>query len=439
MDGLRRRVAVAAAAAGLGVALVLVGGVALGGGDPGPGGPAGASVPQSESPARGSVAALQARVAQVPGDWVSWAALGSAYVEQSRVSGDPSLYPRAEEALQESLLVQPDDNAEALAGLAALAAARHDFTEAVTLAERSLAVNAHRAATYGVLSDALIELGRYDEATTALQRMVDLSPDAAAFARISYLRELHGDLDGARQALERSLESSSSSGTAAYASYYLGELAFNSGDLDAAQARYDEAIAQDGAYLPPVAGLAKVAAARGDVQLAEAEYRRVLDALPLPEYAVELGELLASVGRGEEAGNQFELVRAQIQLVEANGGSADLEAALFAADHGDPADALTLAQREHDRRQSIHTDDALAWALHVNGRHAEALPLVESALRLGTRDASIHFHKGMIELALGLDERAEASLQEALDINPYFSFLHAPTAQAELARLRAAG
>jgi len=423
---------------GLGVVLFLVDSVVLGGPGSEPMPQPASSGPVSAAAPQGSLAELQVRLERVPGDWVAWAALGSTYVEQARRSGDPSTYPRAEAAFTESLRVRPRDNAKALTGRASLAAARHDFVAAADLAAQATAINAFDAAGFGVLTDALVELGRYDEAAVALQRMADLSPDSTALARISYLRELHGDTAGAQEAMDRSRTDAYSPAVVAYASFHLGELAFNAGDLAAAQLHYGQSRARDAGYLPAEAGLAKVAAARGEVQAAVAGYRHVLDVLPLPQYATELGDLLASLGRHEEAGEQYAVVAAQRALIRANGGRVDLEAALFAADHGDPVAALELAQREHAVRESIHTDDALAWALYHNDRLPEALVRSERSLRLGTRDATLHFHRGMIEAALGRTEQARVSLRTALELNPHFSPLHAPTARAELARLDSA-
>lgn len=426
------RTARATAAVAVAVGLVVGGGVALGG-NAGVAPAGGAAAPAG--PGTGTVSSLQARVERLPQDWTAWASLGLALVEQARSTGDPSSYPQAETALDRSLEIRPDDNALALTGRAALAAARHDFPAAVAAAEQATEVNAFGPVAYGVLTDGLVELGRYDEAQVALQRMADLSPDASALTRISYLRELNGDVEGARIALEQARDQSPVGPTASFASFYLGELAFSQGDLDAAEQAYDRAVQADSTSVVPRAGLAKVAAARGDLATAEALYRGVVDALPLPQYASELGDLLASAGRTDEAAAQYALVEAETALIEANGGSADLEAALFAADHDDPGTALRLAQAEHDVRQSIYADDALGWALHVNGRSAEALPLVERALRLGTPSAALHFHKGMVEAALGLDDRARESLRTALAINPHFSVLQARVARAELARL----
>ena len=430
----RRTAGLVAGTTVMAVALVVVGGVSSGGTtQPAP-------APAAETRAETSpVDALRARLEAVPGDWTAWAALGSAYVEQSRVTGDPSLYPRAAEAFARSLQLRPGDNAAALTGQAGLAAARHDFQLAVDLTERSIALNDFDATVHGIRTDALVELGRYDDAATSLQRMADLSPGFAALARISYLRELRGDVEGARTAMAQAREQAYTPAEAAFAGYHLGEVAFGTGDLITAEREFEAALTKDADAVTARAGLARVAAARGDTAGAEAGYREVLDVLPSAEYATELGDLLRVAGRQGEAEEQYALVTAQTQLIEANGGRADLETALFLADHGDPQSALELARREHAVRSTVHTDDALAWALHVNGRSAEALPLAERALRLGTRSASFHFHKGMVESALGLTERARTSLRTALEINPHFSLVHADAAQTELARLGSQG
>jgi pentatricopeptide repeat protein len=437
----RRALARAAAALGLAVALLLVAAVGLGADDAGTstateGGEQGV-VGAGRSPAARSTGALQARVERVPGDWSAWAALGSAHLEEARVTGDPSHYPRAEEAFRESLRVQPDDNADALAGLGALAATRHDFAGAVSLGRRAVETDPYDAPAHGVLVDGLVETGQYDEAADVLQRMADLDPGTPALARVSYLRELHGDVVGAREVMERALSSAASTGDVVFALHQLGDLAYGSGDLETAAARYAEGLRRDPSYEPLLVGQARVAAARGNVETAVQTMQRVVDAQPLPTYAAELGDLLAALDRHDEAQQQYAVVDAATRLIEANGGTADLETALIAGDRGDAAGALAAANAEHERRQSVFADDALAWALHVNGRDAEALPLAERALRLGTRSALLHYHLGMIQSALGHREAARASLATALEINPYFSWRHVPVARAELAELAA--
>ena len=108
----------------------------------------------------------------------------------------------------------------------------------------------------------------------------------------------------------------------------------------------------------------------------------------------------------------------------------------MAADHGDPAEAVRLAEAEWQRRQSVFSADALAWALHAAGRDAEALPLLERAGALGRRDAAVDYHRGMILAGLGRTGEAAAALEQALATNPHFSPLHAGIARQTLDALR---
>lgn len=383
-----------------------------------------------------SVARAQQRLREVPGDYVTWAELGLAYVQQARITADPSYYPKAQGAFESSLRVRRDGNALGLVGLGALAAARHDFAGALVQGRRALAVDPYSAPAYGVVGDALVELGRYDEAYRAIQRMVDLRPDTSSYARASYTWELRGDLTRARQALELALEVAPSSDDAGFTLYYLGELAWNAGDLATAESRYAEGIRRAPDYLPLREGRAKVLAARGRTAEAVAVYRDLVTRIPQPAYVTEFGDLLAATGDRAGAEQQYALVRAEQRLLRNNGVDTDLELALFDADQGRGADALAAARKTYALRRGVFAEDALGWALHAAGRDAEALPHARAARRLGTRSALLRYHLGAIEFALGRRMAARRDLAAALAINPHFSTLHAPAARAMLGRLR---
>ena len=384
----------------------------------------------------GAVAHAQQRLREVPGDYVTWAELGAAYLQQGRITADPTYYPKAQGALERSLQVRRVDNAGALTGLATLAAARHDFVRALGLGRRSLAIDAYSATTYGVVGDALVELGRYDEAFRAFQRMVDLRPDTASYARASYAWELRGDLSRAREALELALEVAPSPDDAGFALYYLGELAWNAGDLTTAERRYAEGTRRAPDYLPLQEGQAKVLAARGHTAAALAVYRTLVQRLPQPAYLAEYGDLLAATGDRAGAEQQYALVRATQQLLRANGVDTDLELAVFDADHGDAASALASARAAYATRRGAFGEDALAWALHAAGRDTEAMPHARAAQRIGVRSAALRYHLGMISAALGDRPEARRELTAALTTNQYFSPVQAPVARATLASLR---
>ena len=438
-----RRMAFSAAAVVILASVLLTVGL-FGGGDGAakPAGEAAAPVAAASGPGAdllaADVAKQQARLKNVPGDWTAWASLGADYVQEARVTADPTYYPKADGALAQSLSIHPTQNFLALTVKATVAAARHDFAGALQFADESLAIDPYNSTTYGVRGDALDELGRYDEALASFTKMDHLRPSTSSFSRLSYAYELRGDLPRARALLLRGLNEAPSPSDGAYSAYYLGELAWNSGDLAGAEKYYRQGVALDPDYVPPLEGLAKVAGARGQAAAAVSDYQQVVDRLPQPQYVIEFGDYLTSLGRPAAAKAEYDLVHTEEQLFQTQGVNVDLELSLFQADHGDPAAALKSAAAEYARRHSTLVEDAYGWALHVNGRDRDALSHADAAFRLGTRSALFSFHRGVIEKSLGMNAAATADLKTALELNPHFSPLQAPQAQALLRTLGAA-
>ncbi len=378
-------------------------------------------------------AELERRVETNPEDAEALALLGLAYQQRVRETGDPSFYPRAEEALRRSLrLVAANDLA--LTGLAALAASRHRFPAARRLARRALSLNSYSASALGILGDAQVETGDYDGAFATFDEMAALKPTAASYARIAYARELLGRTEAAVEAMKLAVSAASAtSEPAAWALVELGNLYYNSGRLRPAERAYREALARFPEYHRAQAALARVEAARGQVDRAVVLYQRALAAVPQPEYAARLGETLAAAGRADEAAEAYELVDAMQRLLEANGARTELETALVDLDRNvNLADALMRVREAYAERRSIEAEDVLAWALYRNGRCEQARAHALRALRLGTRDALKLFHLGMIERCLGSTADARAAFGAALDINPFFSPRWSPVAKEAL-------
>jgi tetratricopeptide (TPR) repeat protein len=388
-------------------------------------GPALSSKPVIEAGALSRViATLQERLRTIPSDWRSYADLGLAYVQQARITADPSLYPKAEASLRRSLKTNGLDNVEALTGMASLSAARHDFAASLDWGQKAVAANPDSAQAHAVVGDAQVELGQYDAGFRTYQRMIDLRPELSTYARAAYSWELRGNTNAALQAMVLALHAAGSPTDAAWASNQVGDLYWGTGRLAEAEQWYRRAVATDPSFVPPHAGLARVAAARGRSDEAIDRLRWVVERYPSPEYVIALGDLYATTGRSDQAAQQYALVRAEERLLRAAGVNVDLETALFDADHGeDLASGLAIARQEWSRRASIHVADALAWQLYANGRYGEALRYASKALRLGTRNALFFFHRGMIHRALGHAGAARRDLATALRINPHFSVL----------------
>ena len=377
---------------------------------------------------------LLARVEADPGDAEGLTLLGLAYQQRARETADPSYYPRAEEALRRAVSLRDDDYLT-FTGLAALAASRHRFADARHLAERAVRLNPASAEARGILGDALVELGRYGEAFAAFERMASLKPGLAAYARVSYARELLGRPRAAVRAMELAVRAGAGNAeNAAWTLVQLGNLHFDTGRLLPAERAYREALARYPGYVKAQAGLARVQAARGRWDEAVARYRKALDAVPLPEYAVGLAETLAAAGRNREAQDAYRLVAVIQRVFAANGVRTDLETALVDLDRGrEVRGALARAREAYGERRSIEAEDVLAWALLRNGRCQAARRHSERALRLGTQDALKLFHRAAIAECLGRPAAARAFAARSLAANPHFSLRHADTAR-ELAR-----
>jgi tetratricopeptide (TPR) repeat protein len=378
----------------------------------------------------GLVLQLQAGLRQRPGDVHGLGLLGLAYLQRARETGDPAWYGKADGVLHRALGRAPRDLI-ATNGLGSLALSRHRFADALRIGRRAVSLSPSTAAPYGIVGDALVELGRYDAAFSAFDRMAALKPGLPSYARVSYARELRGDHAGAEAAME--LAASGAIGQAEPTAWVQVQL----GKLDWARGRYRVAAAHDRAALGALPGyvyaldaLAQVAAARGELSRAIALERRASSTIPLPQFVGFLGDLEHAAGRTQAAKRSYALVGVIDRLLRANGVRTDLETALFRADHGIKLpETLRLARSAQRSRPSIDGDDVLAWTLERNGRCTEALHYSRLALRLGTEDALKFFHRAMIERCVGRQTSARSWFARALALNPHFSLLWTPTAR----------
>jgi tetratricopeptide (TPR) repeat protein len=365
-----------------------------------------------------------------PGDAEANALLGLAYAQRARETGDAAYYTKADAVLRRAHELDRT-NAYALTGLGGIALARHRFADALRIGRAAQAAAPGSAAPYGVVGDAQLELGRYRQAFATFDRMAALKPNASSYSRISYARELRGDVAGATAAMELALDASIGRPEAtAWIAVELGKLHWSVGRIAASSYHYRYALRVVPGYVPALDALARLEAARGHTARAIALQRRAVDSIPLPGYVAQLGDLLAAAGKDAAAREQYALVGSIERLQMANGVKVDLETALYRVDHGIRLDdTLALARRARAERPSVLGDDVLAWALARSGRCREALAHSKRSLRLGTRDAAFFFHRGMIERCLGRPAAARGWFTRALDLNPHFSVLWSPTAR----------
>lgn len=435
------------AALATGVGAVLVAGVLVfvpdgdqGPPAPGPEARASAAVGAGAPASLPDVAALirdrEAWVREHPKDAGAWAVLGAAYVERGGLRADTAYYPKAEQALRRSLAVTPGErrNPAATAGLASLANARHDYAAARKWGEAVRKADPARWTTYPVLIEAYSGLGDYPAAGKALDKLRALRPGTPRVLSVS--SAVYRDRGWREDAAAKADEALTKAGTPAEkagALHALGALAWERGEPKEALRHYDAALKAARDHHPSLAGRARVLAALDRTDEACQDYQAALAERPLPEYALELGELYDAMGLDGDARSQYELLRERTTRARADGVNEEVLLAGYESDHGDPRAAVERLEAEWRRgHRSMRVSDALGWALFRAGEPGKALPYAKRATEQGMRSALFSYHQGEIERALGMDGPARRHLEEALRTNPRFSPLLAPKAREAL-------
>jgi tetratricopeptide (TPR) repeat protein len=279
--------------------------------------------------------------------------------------------------------------------------AQHRFTEALAAARDAQAKRKDDAWNYAVAGDALLELGRYDEAFEAFDELNRRRPDAAAYARAAYARELQGDLASARRFMQMAAEGTGAhdpEGQAWYLSQ-LGHLDLLEGRLDDAERNFRRAEFTFPRHPYGLTGRARVLIARG--RLREA-YELLALTHDSPETLAMRGDIARRVGDTGTATRAY----ADAERAEREGWKQEepqpAALARFLAERRlNVNEAVTLAERAASVRRDIHTMDALAWAYFQAGHLDRAAEAIGAATRTGTRDPRIRCHERAIAAAVG--------------------------------------
>ena len=339
--------------------------------------------------------------------------LASAYIQKARETGDFSLNAKAEAAINKSLEVAPD-NFDGHNLRATVLLNYHRFREALDAAEHAKTLQPYSSLSYEAITDSLVELGRYSQAVQAAQTMVDIRPDTPAYSRISYIRCLYGDTQGAIKVMTDAVTSSGSPENAAWCRIHLGMELIGVGRLKDAEHEFDLALQDLPGFYLALAAKGRIRAMAGDSDSAIQFYKQSKDLVPLPDTIMALGDLYASVGRMDDARREYEFL-ATIERAALDPLLYKRQMALFWADHDQRLDdAVRTARDERTTRSDIYTNDLLAWCLFKSNNATEAADYMKQALSLGTRDARLCYHAGMIYEALGDKQQAITYLKESL-------------------------
>lgn len=393
----------------------------------------------------------QARVAHSP-SVANYDGLGAAYLQKGRETSDLSNYAMAEQALSKALdLTSSWDVAASspLTHMAAVCMAEHRFADAASFAQQAVAAGAGDPTPFALLGDAYTDMGDYDKAQASYARLKVAGTGPEDFSgmsymydtRVSYLKLLHGSDSAAislmRQAVNLALQNHMPQENVAWTYYQLGEFYFHTGDLDDAAKSDTQALAHYPGYYRGLGGLAKVRIAQHRYNEGIELYKQAIATIPLIEYVAALADVYETLGRNEEFQKQYKLLEFIGYLSALNERTYNRELAGFYADHNIKLpQALDLAKRELDNRRDVYTTDVYAWCLYKNGKLQEASKAVQAALGMGTKDALMLFHAGMIYRDLGDTTRAEDYLTRSIAVNPEFHVRYSKLAVQTLRDVR---
>ncbi|MFP3992121.1 tetratricopeptide repeat protein [Streptomyces sp. E11-3] len=395
---------------------------------------AGAGAPASLPDLAALIGDRKAHLREHPGDEESWAVLGSAYVERGRRTADYAAYPKAERALRRSLAVRSatEGNVEALAGLAALANARHEYRAARKWGELAVKQAPKRWTLYPVLLDTYRGLGDHKAVAKTLERLRELGSGPAVMVSAARVYRDRGWREDAAVKASDAAALAETPAERAALLHRVGELAWERGEPAEALRYFRAALRADRDHHPSLAGKSRALAALGRTSAALTGYESALAKQPLPEYLLELGELQESLGTESAAGVQYDILRGRIKQGSGVGINEALVLGRFEADHGDADAAVRRLTAEYKRHPGREVADALGWALHRAGDDKKAVKYAKKAMDKGPRSALFFYHRGQIERSLKQYGSARRHLAAALRINPYFSPLLAPLAREAL-------
>jgi pentatricopeptide repeat protein len=295
------------------------------------------------------------------------------FINEARVTGEhPYYYPAALQLLEGIITKQPEDQDLLFLSLSAKAAVQlslHQFQEALMTVKQALEINPHNAQVYGILVDAYVELGDYEKAIQMADKMVMIRPDLRSYARISYLREIHGDMEGAIKAMEMAvLAGIPGSEETAWTQLTLGNLYQEHKETDKAEQQYLQILAERPDYPFAIAALASIEVERENFAKAESLLDKALSIIPEVGFTIQKAELYKTLKQDEKA---LAIAKSVLPMLEEDteaGHNMNLEFANVYANLLDDIDmALVYANKEYTKRpKNVDVNKTLAELYKMN-------------------------------------------------------------------------
>lgn len=376
---------------------------------------------------RATASSIKTIIQQNPDDNKSRLALATIYIKEARVTGNYMYYDMAAMQQLNAVLKNDPQNFNALTYKALINLSQHHFADGLAVAEKAKVINPYNAFIYGILLDANVEMGNYDEALIDADKMVSIRPDLRSYSRISYLREIYGDFPGAIEAMKLAVDAgpAGDEGTE-WARVQLGHLYEKTGDLKNAELEYSISLQERPHYAYALAGLGSISSANKEYTKA-ITYLMQADSL-VADYAFKdkLIDVYRLNGQNDKANFLAQTVIKEMSkdatagLTNENlGHYADRELAYAYLKINDNDKALTHALAEYNRRpKNIDVNETVAWVYYNQNQPNKAIPYLQEALKTNSKNPTLLNRAGLIYSKAGDKDKAKAFFDKALKSNP---------------------
>jgi len=405
----------------------------------------GNSIPSSEWTLSKKISVrLIQKIENDPSDIKSRIALAAIYLQEARSSGNLGYYDRAALNCVNAVLKKDADNFEALTFKAMIYLSQHHFAEGLKLATQILKTYSYNAFVYGILVDANVELGKYKNALDDADKMVSIRPDIRSYSRISYLREIYGDIPGAIEAMKLAVDAGSpGSESTEWARVQLGKLYEQLGEMKYAEMYYTISLENRPGYPYALAGLARIAANKKDYKKTIELYQRADSFSNDYSFKDALVEVYRLTGNGDQSLNvanaivdEMEKAANAIAKGDSSGHYADKEMAYAYLAVANYDKAIEHALLEYNRRpDNIDANETVAWVYYKKADYSKAELYIKTAVRTGCKNPTLLCRAGLIYAKTGDKPGAKEYLQQALKNNPNISPLLREEAEQALSRL----
>ncbi|WP_294675774.1 hypothetical protein [uncultured Fluviicola sp.] len=356
--------------------------------------------------------------------------LSEIYIYEARVTGEHPYYYNAalvtlNETLKDTAKMTADQHFTALFYKSTVQLSQHKFNEALLTGKKALALNNTNSGIYGVLVDANVEIGNYEEAVKNCDKMISIRPDLRSYSRISYLREIYGDMKGSIKSMEQAIEAG-----APYSEYKcwtivtMGKMLENHNQLDSARAYYEFAAKERANYPFGVAGMASIEGKLGNYAKADSLYTVALNAVPEISFVMDQAKLYRKQGKKAEVKRLIPRIESMFQEDIESGHNVNMEFAFFLLDFKkDYKRALDLGLKEYKLRpNNIDVNRLLAFAYYANGDKENATKHIKIAMKTNKQDGDLYCISGLIN-------NDKKQIRKAFSIDPYQDHLFAERAK----------